>query len=105
MNTYLKNNIRIVGQLFLMLLVLGTTSATAQSAQHTVSGNVTSSEDGMPLPGVSIVLQGTTQGVSADFDGNYSINVPNGNGVLVYSYLGFETQEVAVNGRTSISIA
>lgn len=105
MNTYLKNNIRIVGQLFLTLLVLGTTSAMAQSAQHTVSGNVTSSEDGMPLPGVSIILQGTTQGVSADFDGNYSINLPNGNGVLVYSYLGFETQEVAVNGRTSISIA
>ena len=105
MNTYLKNKIRIVWQLFLMLLVLGTISATAQSAQHTVSGNVTSSEDGMPLPGVSIVLQGTTQGVSADFDGNYSINVPNGNGVLVYSYLGFEPQEIAVNGKTTINIA
>tara|TARA_R110002049_G_scaffold50743_2_gene144257 strand:- start:4164 stop:7484 length:3321 start_codon:yes stop_codon:yes gene_type:complete len=76
----------------------------AQSVQHTVSGSLTSSEDGMPLPGVSVVLKGTTQGVSSDFDGNYSINVPNGNGVLVFSYIGFEAQEVAVNGRTSINI-
>lgn len=85
-------------------MVLCTTSVMAQSVQHTVSGSLTSSEDGMPLPGVSVVLKGTTQGVSSDFDGNYSINVPNGNGVLVFSYIGFEAQEVAVNGRTSINI-
>ncbi|MDX1328650.1 MAG: carboxypeptidase-like regulatory domain-containing protein, partial [Arenibacter sp.] len=105
MNTYLKNKIRMFGQMSMVLLVFCTTSLMAQSAQHTVTGNVTSSEDGMPLPGVSIVLKGTSQGVSSDFDGNYSINVPNGNGTLVYSYLGFETQEVAVNGKTSINIA
>ena len=105
MNTYLKNKIRRFGQLSLLMLIVGTTSVMAQSVQHTVSGSVTSSEDGMPMPGVSIVLKGTTQGVSSDFDGNYSINVPNGNGTLVYSYLGFETQEVAVNGRTSIDLA
>ncbi|MCM4170246.1 SusC/RagA family TonB-linked outer membrane protein [Arenibacter sp. TNZ] len=104
MNTYLKNKIQRLGQLFLLMLVVGTTSVMAQSAQHTVSGNLTSSEDGMPLPGVSIVLKGTTQGVSSDFDGNYSINVPNGNGVLVFTYIGFEAQEAAVNGRTSINI-
>ena len=98
MNTYLKNKIRMFGQMSMVLLVFCTTSLMAQSAQHTVTGSVTSSEDGMPLPGVSIVLKGTSQGVSSDFDGNYSINVPNGNGTLVYSYLGFETQEVAVNG-------
>ncbi|RTE52961.1 SusC/RagA family TonB-linked outer membrane protein [Arenibacter aquaticus] len=77
----------------------------AQSVQHTVTGNITSSEDGMPLPGVSIVLQGTSQGVTSDFDGNYSINVPNGNGTLVFSYLGFESQQLAVNGRTSINVS
>lgn len=104
MNTYLKNKIQRLGQLFLLMLVVGTTSVMAQSVQHTVSGNLTSSEDGMPLPGVSIVLKGTTQGVSSDFDGNYSINVPNGNGVLVFTYIGFEAQEAAVNGRTSINI-
>lgn len=105
MNTYLKNKIRMFGQLSMVLLVFCTTSVMAQSAQHTVTGSVTSSEDGMPLPGVSIVLKGTSQGVSSDFDGNYSINVPNGNGTLLYSYLGFEPQEIAVNGKTTINIA
>ena len=104
MNTYLKNKIQRFGQISWILMVLCTTSVMAQSVQHTVSGSLTSSEDGMPLPGVSVVLKGTTQGVSSDFDGNYSINVPNGNGVLVFSYIGFEAQEVAVNGRTSINI-
>ncbi|MDL5510696.1 SusC/RagA family TonB-linked outer membrane protein [Arenibacter sp. M-2] len=105
MNTYLKNKIQRVGQMSLILLIFCTATAMAQSVQHTVSGNITSSEDGMPLPGVSIVLKGTTQGVSSDFDGNYSINIPNGNGVLMYSYIGFETQEVAVNGRTAIDLS
>jgi len=104
MNTYLKNKIQRFGQISWILMVLCTTSVMAQSVQHTVSGNLTSSEDGMPLPGVSVVLKGTTQGVSSDFDGNYSINVPNGNGVLIFSYIGFEAQEVAVNGRTSINV-
>ncbi|MCM4151623.1 SusC/RagA family TonB-linked outer membrane protein [Arenibacter sp. N53] len=104
MNTYLKNKIQSLGQLSLMLLVFCSASVMGQSVQHMVSGNLTSSEDGMPLPGVSVVLKGTTQGVSSDFDGNYSINVPNGNGVLVFSYIGFEAQEVTVNGRTSINV-
>jgi TonB-linked SusC/RagA family outer membrane protein len=104
MNTYLKNKVQRIGQICWILMVLCTTSVMAQSVQHTVSGNITSSEDGMPLPGVSIVLKGTTQGVSSDFDGNYSINVPNGNGVLVLTYIGFEAQEVTVNGRTSINV-
>ena len=72
---------------------------------QTVSGTVTASEDGMPLPGVSVVLKGTTTGVSTDFDGNYSINVTSQDGILVFSYLGFETSEVNLNGQTSINIA
>ena len=104
MNTYLKNKLQWVGQMFWLLLLFSTNALMAQSVQHTVAGNITSSEDGMPLPGVSIVLQGTSQGVTSDFDGNYSINVPNGNGTLVFSYLGFESQQLAVNGRTTINV-
>ncbi|WP_202911982.1 SusC/RagA family TonB-linked outer membrane protein [Arenibacter aquaticus] len=105
MNTYLKNKFQWGGQMFWLLLFFSTNALMAQSVQHTVTGNITSSEDGMPLPGVSIVLQGTSQGVTSDFDGNYSINVPNGNGTLVFSYLGFESQQLAVNGRTSINVS
>lgn len=104
MNTYLKNKLQWVGQMFWLLLLFSTNALMAQSVQHSVAGNITSSEDGMPLPGVSIVLQGTSQGVTSDFDGNYSINVPNGNGTLVFSYLGFESQQLAVNGRTTINV-
>lgn len=104
MNTYLKNKLQWVGQMFWLLLLFSTNALMAQSVQHTVAGNITSSEDGMPLPGVSIVLQGTSQGVTSDFDGNYSINVPNGNGTLIFSYLGFESQQLAVNGRTTINV-
>lgn len=72
---------------------------------QTVSGTVTASEDGMPLPGVSVVLKGTATGVSTDFDGNYIINVTDSNAVLVFSYLGFETREVNLNAQTVINVS
>jgi len=67
-------------------------------AQQTVSGVVTDTS-GSPLPAVNVVVKGTTTGVSTDFDGNYSIAVANG-GVLVFSSIGFETQELTVSGAT-----
>ena len=71
--------------------------------QLTVSGAVKDT-DGEPLPGVSVVIKGTTQGTITDFDGKYSIpNVP-GDAILQYSFVGMKAQEVAVNGRTTIDI-
>ena len=67
-------------------------------AQQTVSGVVTD-DSGSPLPAVNVVVKGTTIGVSTNFDGNYSINATNGQ-VLVFSSLGFESQEVAVESAT-----
>ncbi|WP_149304797.1 SusC/RagA family TonB-linked outer membrane protein [Pareuzebyella sediminis] len=90
--------------LFLSLVWFGN-PAFAQNGDATVTGSVTSVEDGMPLPGVTIVLKGTNTGVTTDFDGDYSIQVGNGEGILVFSYLGFETLEIAVNGRSSIDVA
>ena len=74
-----------------------------EELQSTVTGVVTD-ENGVPLSGASVVVRGTTTGVAADFDGNYSINVAS-DGVLLFSYVGYATQEVAVNGRTSINIS
>ncbi len=62
-----------------------------------VTGTVTSSGDGMPLPGVTVLVKGTTQGTSTDFDGNYSIKVKEG-AVLQFSYVGFTTKEIKVRG-------
>jgi len=60
-------------------------------------------EKGLPLPGVSVKLKGTTTGTVSDVNGGFSINVPD-NAVLVISFLGYETQEVAVGGKTSITV-
>ncbi|GGW23430.1 SusC/RagA family TonB-linked outer membrane protein [Arenibacter certesii] len=104
MNNYINYLKPIVGQVCLLLLFLSTAALSAQSGQHTVSGNVSSWDDGTPLPGVTILVKGTTQGVSTDFDGNYSINVPSSNSVLVYSYLGYKPTETPINGRATINI-
>src|ERR1043165_7881215 len=75
------------------------------SAQDlTVTGKITSSEDGSPLPGVNVVVKGTTTGTVSDVSGNYSINAP-GTGVLVFTFIGLQTQEVAVSNRTTVDVA
>ncbi|WP_282179737.1 SusC/RagA family TonB-linked outer membrane protein [Maribacter stanieri] len=69
-----------------------------------VSGTVTD-DSGQPLPGASIIVNGTTTGTQTDFDGLYALNdVPN-NGTLVISYIGYSTQEIAVNGQSTIDIS
>ena len=76
--------------LFLLFLSLGV------FAQQSVSGLITDSS-GTPLPGVNVIIQGTNVGVSSDFDGNYQINVDNGQ-ILVFSYIGYDSVELTVNG-------
>ncbi len=67
-----------------------------------VSGTV--SDANGPLPGASVVVQGTTNGTQTDFDGNYTLSNVGSDAVLVVSYIGFKTQEIAVNGRSTINI-
>lgn len=85
-----------------ILLLLTVNLALAQ--QRTVSGQVTSAGDGMPLPGVNVIVKGTNQGVVTDMDGNYSLEVPN-NATLIFSSLGFATREVVVGDQSVISIS
>ena len=70
--------------------------------QNTISGVIT--DPGGPLPGASIVVKGTTVGAVSDFDGNYSITAPEGATTLVFSFIGYSTQEVPINGRSTIDI-
>lgn len=74
-----------------------------EKPQSQVNGNVTDSK-GVPLPGANIVVKGTTNGVIADFDGNFSIDVADQNAVLVVTFLGFATKEIEVNGQATINI-
>ena len=71
--------------------------------QIKVSGVVTSKEDGEPLPGVSIIIKGTTTGSTTDLDGNYSLNATSGD-ILQFSYIGFLTQEVEINNQSQINV-
>lgn len=75
-----------------------------QEQDFTVSGTVTD-VDGSPLPGASVVEKGTSNGTQTDFDGNFSIGLADGNAVLVISYIGFATKEVAVAAQDRISIS
>lgn len=72
-------------------------------AQQKVTGIVTS-DDGEVLPGVSVVVKGTTTGVSTDFDGNYEISVPDNASVLVFTYIGMLAQEITVAGKTTLNV-
>ncbi len=73
--------------------------------QTTVTGTITDASSGIPLPGASIVVKGTTNGVSSDFDGNYSIDVSTSTVTFVVSYVGYATKEVAFTGTTPLNIS
>lgn len=78
---------------------------TASGQEVQVSGKVTLGNSGETLPGVSILVKGTTNGTTTDLQGNYSLKVPDGNSVIVFSYIGFQTQEVTVGSRAIIDVA
>jgi TonB-dependent starch-binding outer membrane protein SusC len=84
-----------------VLLLFVTSLAVAQS--RTVVGKVTSSDDSSPLPGVNILIKGTSTGTVTDNNGNYSVSVGEG-AVLLFSFVGFTTQEVAVGNQSVVNV-
>ncbi len=78
---------------------------TLWAQERTVTGRVTSTEDGSPLPGVNVLVKGTTTGTVTDADGRYSISVPSPNAQLVFSFIGLQTQEITVGERTVVDVS
>ncbi|MGS2761014.1 SusC/RagA family TonB-linked outer membrane protein [Sinomicrobium sp. M5D2P9] len=70
-----------------------------------ITGQVTSASDGQPLPGASVIIKGTTKGVITDFDGNYELETGSPDAVLVFSYVGFKSQEIAINGKEVVNVS
>ncbi|WP_337900530.1 TonB-dependent receptor [Galbibacter orientalis] len=70
--------------------------------QEQVTGTVIDAETGTPIPGATVIEKGSTNGTTTDFDGNYSISVSS-DAVLSFSYIGFQTQEIPVNGQTEVN--
>ncbi|AEL25625.1 SusC/RagA family TonB-linked outer membrane protein [Cyclobacterium marinum] len=84
--------------LFLML------NGTIMAQQINVQGKVTAAEDPEGLPGVSIVAEGTGTGTVSDINGNFSINVPNENTVLVFSYIGYASQSITIGNQQTLNV-
>lgn len=69
-----------------------------------VSGRVTDSKTGEAIPGVNVVIKGTSSGTITDFEGRYTLDVPNAESVLVFSFIGYMNKEVTVGDRTTINV-
>ncbi len=94
--------IQKVIKLLLFFCVVGTLSVQAQT---TVSGTITDASDGSTLPGVNVVIKGTTIGASSDFDGNYTLEVTDPSAIFQFSFIGYITKEVPFSGNSSINVA
>lgn len=88
----------------LQFLIAGSEQLYAVALQATViTGRVVSDTDATPLPGVNVLIKGTSQGTATDAEGNFRIEAP-AESILVFSFIGYKTQEVSTNGQTSFSI-
>lgn len=76
-----------------------------ENAAITVNGKVTSKENGEAIPGVNVLIKGTSIGTVTDVEGNFTIETPDENDTLIFSFIGYTTQEVAVNGRSLIYVS
>jgi TonB-linked SusC/RagA family outer membrane protein len=88
--------------LFMLVFCFATSEALAQ--ERTISGNVTSTEEGEPLPGVNVLVKGTSIGTVTDMNGDYRLSVPSEASTLVFSFIGLETQEVQINNRSVVDV-
>ncbi len=73
--------------------------------QNVVTGKVIDSETGEPIPGVNIIVKGTTVGTMTDASGDYLLNVPNKNAILVFSFIGYSSQEIPLEGRSKLNVS
>lgn len=89
-------------KLFLLMSFLLVACVTILAQTRAISGVVTG-DDGLPIPGVAVMVKGTTVGTVTDFDGKYTINVPAGSETLVFSFIGMENQEQEIGDRTVVN--
>ncbi|WP_028376190.1 SusC/RagA family TonB-linked outer membrane protein [Leeuwenhoekiella sp. MAR_2009_132] len=98
-----KKQHNVLRNIYVFIFMILPALALAQSSE--VTGTVVSTDDGMPIPGVNIVLKGKSTGAVTDFDGNYTITVTSPDDILVFTFLGFEPKEVKVNGQRVIDVS
>jgi hypothetical protein len=84
-----------------LFLVAG---AAALAQSRTVTGKVGAQDDGSGIPGVNVLVKGTTTGAITDANGSYSVSVPGDDATLVFSFIGYITQEVPVGSRSTVDV-
>lgn len=99
----LRNSVFLWRRSILSLLIFGFTIGSVFAQEKTITGKVTSESEG-PMVGVNIVLQGTLTGTVTDAQGNYKIVVPSPGAILVFSSIGYTTQDVAVGARSTVDV-
>nr|WP_228443814.1 TonB-dependent receptor [Microscilla sp. PRE1] len=99
----MKRRITLFKKCIVALLLLFL--ANLSFAQVRVTGTVTDADDGSGLPGVSVVVNGTAQGTVTDIEGNYTLSVQSEDATLVFSFVGYLTQNVQLNGRSSVDVS
>ena len=95
---------QVLSKLAVILGLLLVTSMIAKSQEKTISGTITSSDEGGALPGVNIITTGTSEGTISDAEGKYSLSVPNDAASLTFSYVGYNTQEITIGNSTIIDV-
>jgi TonB-dependent SusC/RagA subfamily outer membrane receptor len=88
----------------LLFCVVSMITFSVSWAQRTVTGTVTAEEDGSPVPGVNVIVKGTSAGTVTDIDGAYQIGVPDEGGILVFSFIGLATEEVEIGNQSTINM-
>ena len=92
--------LKMISAIFLLLI-----SVSAKSQDMAISGVVSDAATGETIPGATVLVKGTGNGTVTDFDGNYKLSVSSGDNTLVISFVGYETLEVEVGGRSQIDVA
>ncbi|MCE5222606.1 carboxypeptidase-like regulatory domain-containing protein, partial [bacterium] len=90
-------------RILLLLIVIFLGAGSGAFAQIKISGTVTSKENGETIPGANIVIRGTTTGTISGMDGKFNLSVNNRNAVLECSFIGFQSAELSLNGRTEVN--
>lgn len=96
---------KAVKRLCVVVLVFGICCTSVYAQVRTITGKVTTNEDGSGMPGVNVVIKGTQKGTSTNATGNYSIEVNGSNPVLVFSFVGYEANEVSVGSRSVVDVS
>lgn len=94
----------MIKQFLLFLVFIFVTISLAQAQELTISGTVTSSEDGSAMPFLTVVIKGTTKGTQTDLDGKYTLKHVSSKDTLIFSFIGYETKKIVVGNQTIINV-